>query len=139
MLENTLKIILTITTLLLFISYPIAVFKSYKYVKKNLHSLSNLFFGDPKYYKKLDWVNHLKIEMAVGAIAALRFRELKILKRNSVFSKGYLPLSPNLNDKNLNLLFRDHGKWYKSVTRNITISSFCLLISTIIFFILKQN
>jgi len=59
MLENTLKIILTITTLLLFVSYPIAVFKSYKYVKKNLHSLSNLFFGDPKYYKKLDWANHL--------------------------------------------------------------------------------
>ena len=71
--------------------------------------------------------------MAVGAIAALRFRELKILKRNSVFSKGLLPLAPSLNDKNLNLLFRDHGKWYKSVTRNITISSFCLLISTIIF------
>lgn len=87
MLENTLKIILTITTLLLFVSYPIAVFKSYKYVKKNLHSLSNLFFGDPKYYKKLDWANHLQIEMAVGAIAALRFRELKYLKETQFFLK----------------------------------------------------
>ncbi|EOR08375.1 hypothetical protein MMP65_03795 [Acinetobacter sp. ANC 3926] len=137
MLENILKVILAISISLLFVSYPIAVFKSYKYVKKNLQSISLLFFGDSKYYRKLDWANHFLIEMAVGSIAALRFRELKILKRNSVFSKGYLPLSPNMNDKNLNLLLNNHGKWYKSVTSNILHSSCYLLISIIIFFILK--
>lgn len=137
MLENILKVILAISISFLFVSYPIAVFKSYKYVKKNLQSISILFFGDPKCYKKLDWANHFLIEMAVGSIAALRFRELKILKRDSVFSKGYLPLSPNMNDKNLNLLLKNHGQWYKSVTRNIIYSSCCLLVSIIIFFILK--
>lgn len=137
MLDNILKVILAISISLLFVSYPIAVFKSYKYVKKNLQSISILFFGDPKYYRKLDWVSHFLIEMAVGSIAALRFRELKILKRNSVFSKGYLPLSPNMSDKNLNYLLKNHGQWYKSVTRNIIYSSCYLLVSISIFCILK--
>lgn len=137
MLEDILKVLLAFIIVFLFVFYPIAAFKSYRYVKNNLNEISKLFYGDPKYYKKLDWANHLLIEMSVGAIAALRFRELKILKRKKVFSKGYLPLAPNLNDENLTTLLRNHRKWYDLVVKNITISAFCLLLSGSIFLILK--
>lgn len=75
---------------------------------KNLQSISILFYKAHRYDRKLDQANPFLIETAVGSIAVLRFTELKILKSNSVF-KGYLPLFPNINDKNLNLLLNNHG------------------------------
>jgi len=77
------------------------------------------------------------IETTIGIIAAARFRELKVLKRDTVFSKGLLPLAPSLNDKNLNLLLQNHGDWYKSVVQNIIFSSICLSILTILLFVPK--
>lgn len=77
------------------------------------------------------------IETTTAIIAAARFRELKILKRDTVFSKGLFPLAPNLNDKNLNLLLKKHGQWYNSVVKNIIILAFCLLLLGTILLILK--
>lgn len=140
MLEKSLEIIFAVVGSLWLSISLISSFNSYKYVKKNFRSISKFLFGDPQYLKKIDWSNHLLIEMVVGAIAALRFRELKILKRDSVFSKGHLPFAPNLNDNNLNLFLRDHGEWYKSVTRNILFTFSCLFVLAIIliFFELKN-
>lgn len=135
---NFLEILFAIIGSFLFVTYPISVFTSYKYVKKNLSSICNLLFGDPGYYKTLDWSNHFLIEMAIGTFAALKFRELKVLKRSKIFSKGYLPLAPNLDDTNIHLLIKNHGGWYKSVVRNLLISSTCMLILAIIIIIFKN-
>lgn len=101
---------------------------SYKYVKENLRSICNLFFGDPNYYKELDWSNHFLIEMTIGMIAALRFRELNILKREKVFSKGRVTFAPNINDHTIIDLLAEHGAWYRSVVRAIIFSALCLSI-----------
>lgn len=134
---NLLELVFAITGSFLFVSYSVALFKSYKYVKNNLSSICKLFFGDPFYYKKLDWSNHFLIEMAVGAVAALKFRELKVLKRAKIFSKGHLPLAPNLDDTNIHLLIENHGDWYKSVVSNLLISSICMVVLASIYFVLK--
>lgn len=122
------EILFAILVSILFINYPISVFNSYKYVKNNLNSICGLLFGNPNYYKDLDWSNHFLIEMAIGSLAALKFREVNVLRRTSIFSRGYLPLAPNMNDKNFGLLIKKHGKWYKSVVINLLISSLCLVI-----------
>ena len=112
---------------------------SYKYVKENLRSICNLFFGDPNYYKELDWSNHFLIEMTIGMIAALRFRELSILKREKVFSRGRLPFAPNLNDHTMVDLFKEHGVWYKTVVKTIIFSVVCLLILVLISVFIKTK
>ncbi|MCP0917395.1 MULTISPECIES: hypothetical protein [Acinetobacter] len=137
MFEKTLEIIFALTGALWLSISLITSFKSYAYVKKNLGSISELLFGNPKYFKKLDLTNFFLIETTTAIIAAARFRELKILKRDTVFSKGLFPLAPNLNDKNLNLLLKKHGQWYNSVVKNIIISAFCLLLLGTILLILK--
>ena len=131
MLENSFEIIFAVVGSLWISCSLISSFKNYAYVKKNLNSLSKLLFGNPKYFKKLDLTNFFLIQTTTGIIAAARFRELKILKRDTVFSKGLFPLAPNLNDKNLNLLLQNHGDWYKSVVQNIIFSSICLSILAI--------
>ena len=137
MLENSFEIIFAVVGSLWISCSLISSFKSYAYVKKNLNSLSKLLFGNPKYFKKLDLTNFFLIQTTTGIIAAARFRELKILKRDTVFSKGLFPLAPNLNDKNLNLLLQNHGDWYKSVVQNIIFSSICLSILAILLLWLK--
>lgn len=132
MLENSFEIIFAVVGSLWISCSLISSFKNYAYVKKNLNSLSKLLFGNPKYFKKLDLTNFFLIQTTTGIIAAARFRELKILKRDTVFSKGLFPLAPNLNDKNLNLLLQNHGDWYKSVVQNIIFSSICLSILAIL-------
>ena len=59
--------------------------------------------------KKIDFSNHFLIEMTVAMIAALKFREIKILKRKQIFSQGRLPFASNLNDATVKLLFQKHG------------------------------
>ena len=137
MLENSFEIIFAVVGSLWISCSLISSFKNYAYVKKNLNSLSKLLFGNPKYFKKLDLTNFFLIQTTTGIIAAARFRELKILKRDTVFSKGLFPLAPNLNDKNLNLLLQNHGDWYKSVVQNIIFSSICLSILAILLLWLK--
>lgn len=132
MLEKSFEIIFAVVGSLWISCSLISSFKNYAYVKKNLNSLSKLLFGNPKYFKKLDLTNFFLIQTTTGIIAAARFRELKILKRDTVFSKGLFPLAPNLNDKNLNLLLQNHGDWYKSVVQNIIFSSICLSILAIL-------
>lgn len=116
----------------------ISKLKSYAYVKKNLSLISNLLFGDSKYFKKLDLTNFFLIETIIGIIAAARFRELKILKRDTIFSKGVFPLAPNLNDKNLDLLLKNHSDWYKSVVKNTVFSCICLSILSVILIIFAK-
>lgn len=123
-----LKIIFALVGSIFLANYIISMIASYKYVQKNLSSICNLFFGDPNYYKKLDWSNHFLIEMTVGMIAALRFRELSILKREKVFSKGRLSFAPKINDHTMVDLFKEHGVWYKTVVKTIIFSVVCLLI-----------
>ena len=137
MLEKSFEIIFAVVGSLWISCSLISSFKSYAYVKKNLNSLSKLLFGNPKYFKKLDLTNFFLIQTTTGIIAAARFRELKILKTDTVFSKGLFPLAPNLNDKNLNLLLQNHGDWYKSVVQNIIFSSICLSILAILLLWLK--
>ena len=137
MLEKSFEIIFAVVGSLWISCSLISSFKNYAYVKKNLNSLSKLLFGNPKYFKKLDLTNFFLIQTTTGIIAAARFRELKILKRDTVFSKGLFPLAPNLNDKNLNLLLQNHGDWYKSVVQNIIFSSICLSILAILLLWLK--
>ena len=137
MLENSFEIIFAVVGSLWISCSLISSFKNYAYVKKNLNSLSKLLFGNPKYFKKLDLTNFFLIQTTTGIIAAARFRELKILKRDTVFSEGLFPLAPNLNDKNFNLLLQNHGDWYKSVVQNIIFSSICLSILAILLLWLK--
>ncbi|WP_336954785.1 MULTISPECIES: hypothetical protein [unclassified Acinetobacter] len=137
MLEKYLEIIFAVVGSLWISCALISSFKSYVYVKKNLSAISKLLFENPKYFKKLALTNFFLIETTIGIIAAARFRELKVLKRDTVFSKGLLPLAPSLNDKNLNLLLQNHGDWYKSVVQNIIFSSICLSILTILLFVPK--
>ena len=132
MLEKSFEIIFAVVGSLWISCSLISSFKNYAYVKKNLNSLSKLLFGNPKYFKKLDLTNFFLIQTTTGIISAARFKELKILKRDTVFSKGLFPLAPNLNDKNLNLLLQNHGDWYKSVVQNIIFSSICLSILAIL-------
>lgn len=137
MLEKTFEIAFAIISSI-WISYSLIYsFKSYAYVKKNLSSISHLLFDNPKQFKKLDLTSFFLIETTTGMLAAARFRELKVLKRDTVFSKGPFPLAPNMNDKNLNLLLLNHGEWYKSVVKNFIFSAFCLSILAIILFFPK--
>lgn len=64
--------------------------------------------------------------MTIAMIAALKFREIKILKRKQIFSQGRLPFASNLNDATVKLLFQKYGDWYSSVSKNIFFSFFCL-------------
>ena len=132
MFEKTLEIIFALTGALWLSISLITSFKSYAYVKKNLGSIAELLYGNSKYFKKLDLTNFFLIETTITIIAAARFRELKILKRDAVFSKGLFPLAPNLNDENLTTLLSNHRKWYDSVVKNIIISAFCLLLGSIL-------
>ena len=84
MLEKSFEIIFAVVGSLWISCSLISSFKSYAYVKKNLNSLSKLLFGNPKYFKKLDLTNFFLIQTTTGIIAAARFRELKILKRDTV-------------------------------------------------------
>jgi len=132
--ESSFEIVFAVVGSLWISCSLISSFKSYAYVKKNLSSISKLLFGNPKYFKKLDLTSFFLIETTTGIIAAARFREIKVLKRDTVFSKGPFPLAPNINDKNLNLLLQIHGNWYKSVVQNMVFSSICLSILTILLF-----
>ncbi|WP_023269984.1 hypothetical protein [Acinetobacter gyllenbergii] len=88
MLEKSFEIVFA-TIGSIWLSYSlISSFKSYAYVKKNLSSISSLLFGNPKYIKKLDLTSFFLIETTTGMVAAARFRELKVLKRDTVFSRG---------------------------------------------------
>jgi len=132
-----LEVAFSIIGAIFLVCYVVSIVRSYKYVKKNLGSICSIFFGNPLYYKKLNWSNHFLIEMAVGMIAALKLRELTILKRETIFSKGYLNLASNINDFNLQKLLDTHGGWYKSVVRNLIFLNICLFILMIIWVILK--
>lgn len=57
MFEKALEVIFAITTAIWLSSSLILSFRSYAYVKKNLSSISELMFGNPHYFKKLDLTN----------------------------------------------------------------------------------
>lgn len=137
MLERTFEVIFALIGVVWLINSLFFSFTSYSYLKKNLSSISNLLFGNPKYFMKLDLTNFFLIETTIGMIAAARFRELKILKREKVFSKGQFLLAPNLDDKNFSLFLKNHSKWYKLVVKNLIFSSFCLVLLTTIFLFFK--
>lgn len=132
-----LKIIFAIIGSTFLVVYFFSTLNSYNYVKKNLRSICELFFGNPNYYRKLDWSNHFLLEMAVCMLITLRFREIKILKRNKIFTQGYLPLAPNLNDKNFEVLIKMHRYWYKHVARTFMFSSISIILLIVIWCVLK--
>lgn len=138
MLEKYFEVIFAVVGVIWISFSLISKLKSYAYVKKNLSLISNLLFGDSKYFKKLDLTKFFLIETIIGIIAAARLRELKILKRDTIFSKGVFPLAPNLNDKNLDLLLKNHSDWYKSVVKNTVFSCACLSILGVILLIFSK-
>ena len=128
MLKQKMEVTFAIVGALWLSSSLISSFNSYRYLKKNLGSISNLLFGDTKHFSKLDLSSFFLIETTIGMIEALRFRELIVLKKKQIFVDQQFFLAPNLDDKKLKVLLMEHGIWYKKVIKNLVYSCFCMLI-----------